>query len=514
MALSSQQLDRALGCVLASALGDALGAPYEFKPALRNHTTPELKRNQMWGKGEWTDDTTMATSILLALANDELNPVPGSPTYTDFLNQIVDGWVTWASSAPKDIGTQTSAVFQKLGTLRRTGAAGPNSALCHRAALDHHQEAGRSAGNGSLMRSSGVVIASLSPQMLALYPQHEQHQVFADFPQDYLEAVTTLVEDVSSLTHIESDATEACVLFTLCALNAVLGAGVIGMAGPLGVLEADRRELWSVRLKQAASIPPWEVPENNYWVVGAALCAYSAINASINLADALTMAVQSGEDTDTVAAITGILAGASYGASTAPGQWRRYLHGYPQLSGQDLLNIALSGLTRGTPDTSWPKAKVLAPTGAPICAAHPGDSGLLVGNLGGLQNLPSDVDAIVSLCRVGTEQIPQKPNREHFALWLIDRPNQNIDTFIALTQAAQLVKELRDEGKKVFLHCQEGISRTPSVAAAYAMMSAGITANEALAELRPVLPHSKPGWYFTDALNLLEEQLEPARNID
>ena len=62
-------IDRAVGAVVASAAGDALGAPYEFGPP--NPEAPcqlEGGGGFGWEPGEWTDDTQMALAVLTVLA--------------------------------------------------------------------------------------------------------------------------------------------------------------------------------------------------------------------------------------------------------------------------------------------------------------------------------------------------------------------------------------------------------------------------------------------------------------
>ena len=54
------------------------------------------------------------------------------------------------------------------------------------------------------------------------------------------------------------------------------------------------------------------------------------------------------------------------------------------------------------------------------------------------------------------------------------RDNPNLD--YVLVDAARTVARLRDEGKVVLLHCVAAYSRTPTVAAAYAMAARGIHA--------------------------------------
>ncbi|MCF8608009.1 ADP-ribosylglycohydrolase family protein, partial [Gordonia sp. HY442] len=41
--LTPEQRDRARGALLGSAVGDALGVPYEFEPALSSTTEPVMK---------------------------------------------------------------------------------------------------------------------------------------------------------------------------------------------------------------------------------------------------------------------------------------------------------------------------------------------------------------------------------------------------------------------------------------------------------------------------------------
>lgn len=80
------------------------------------------------------------------------------------------------------------------------------------------------------------------------------------------------------------------------------------------------------------------------------------------------------------------------------------------------------------------------------------------------------VDAVVSLCRVGQGPIFSQTDVEHVRVWLVDREGENANLHYALDQAARQVLRLRKEGKRVFLHCVAGRSRTPAVAAAYSTL--------------------------------------------
>ena len=74
MTLTSAQLDRAIGVLLGTAAGDALGAAYEFGPP----RGPELEVAMVgggsfgWEPGEWTDDTSMAIAIAEVAATGQV----------------------------------------------------------------------------------------------------------------------------------------------------------------------------------------------------------------------------------------------------------------------------------------------------------------------------------------------------------------------------------------------------------------------------------------------------------
>ena len=121
MTPSAAMVDRAVGAVLASAAGDAMGAPYEFGPP--DPSAPcqlEGGGSFGWAPGEWTDDTQMAVAVLTVLAD-------GS-TDTDEIGQAM---VRWFESGPADVGNQTRAVLgaaSRRGHRRRRGGAGITSA--------------------------------------------------------------------------------------------------------------------------------------------------------------------------------------------------------------------------------------------------------------------------------------------------------------------------------------------------------------------------------------------------
>jgi ADP-ribosylglycohydrolase len=287
--------DRALGAVLASACGDALGAGYEFGPPLPDAEPVTMRGGGTfrWNPGEWTDDTSMAIPILEAAAKGEDFASP------DTLGHIVAAWADWAQDAP-DVGTQTRAVFARLSA--------NTEAAAREAALAVHESTGRSAGNGSLMRTTPLVLAFLG--------------------DGTKRALAEAARRVSDLTHHEEDAGDACVLWT-AAIRHAIRRGTLDARVGIPLLPKHRRAEWLDRIDVAEQSQPVDFTAQNGWVVAAFQAALSAVVRADDAVDALERAVRGGNDTDTVAAIAGGLAGALHGADALPEEWTLLVHGWP-----------------------------------------------------------------------------------------------------------------------------------------------------------------------------------------
>ena len=124
------------------------------------------------------------------------------------------------------------------------------------------------------------------------------------------------------------------------------------------------------------------------------------------------------------------------------------------------------------------------------------EDGLLLGNLPGLPRALDDgADAVVSLCRVGHDDVPAEV--EHVQVWLADRDapaNPNLDLVLADTVDA--LRSLREDGCRVYVHCVGGRSRTPLVAAAYLAQTRGWSGRRALDAVADCLPEVGPNPTF------------------
>ncbi|KQO65144.1 ADP-ribosylglycohydrolase family protein [Curtobacterium sp. Leaf261] len=287
--------DRAVGAVLATACGDALGAGYEFGPPLGEDTLVEMRGGGPfgWSPGEWTDDTSMAIPILEAVARGDRFDDPRT------LGRIVAEWSDWAQDAA-DVGAQTRAVFGRLAANTEDAARA--------AAASVHDETGRSAGNGSLMRTAPLALGFLGDgqkKQLALAARR-----------------------VSDLTHHEEDAGDACVLWTV-AIRHTVQKGSLDVRKGIPLLPRPRRARWLDLLDEAEQSNPVDFTDRNGWVVAALQAAVSAVTRGEDVVDVLELAVRGGADTDTVAAIAGGLAGARFGADALPARWTTLVHGWP-----------------------------------------------------------------------------------------------------------------------------------------------------------------------------------------
>jgi ADP-ribosyl-[dinitrogen reductase] hydrolase len=275
--LTPAQRDRARGALLGLAVGDALGTTLEFS---RRDSRP--RHTEMTGggpfdlpAGAWTDDTSMA----LALAESLL--AQGGLAPLDLMQRFLAWWRDGAYSCTGtcfDIGNVTA---KALGQFERVGdpIAGPI--------------AENTAGNGSLMRVAPAALFALGNRVEAMCIAREQ----------------------SRTTHGAPQALDACAFFTGLLVDAVVD-GRKPTPRPFGGHAAVN----AVAAGSYLGLSRDAVSSSGYVIdtLQAALWAWSE---TTTFEDALVLAVNLGDDADTVGAVTGQIAGAMYGASAIPARW-------------------------------------------------------------------------------------------------------------------------------------------------------------------------------------------------
>ncbi|MGW8333430.1 ADP-ribosylglycohydrolase family protein [Streptomyces sp. NPDC055897] len=277
---------RAAGAVVGSAVGDALGAPFEFGPSgVYARRFPDgvgtMCGGGGWDPGEATDDTQMAVLVADSLLEcDGLEPA-----------DIFRRFQRWAASAPKDIGLQTEDVLT-------------NGEPWDRAAALHFQVNSRAAGNGSLMRATTA----------AVY-----------FASAGREATMAAARRIAALTHGDRAAWEGTAIYHDLIRAALSGADPLAaVPDALAGVHPDHRARWSAVL--APDWHPDDATEFNGAVWPCLGSALWALRATDSFERALGAAIDLGGDTDTVAAVTGGLAGAHYGLHAIPPRWTTPLH--------------------------------------------------------------------------------------------------------------------------------------------------------------------------------------------
>lgn len=418
-------VQRAIGLVLGAAVGDALGAPFEFGAAGeygRLFPQPVLGgRGEMigggafgWEPGEFTDDTQMAMVLAEAiLQTDGYDP------------DTVWTWFRSWSDTAADVGNQT------------------RSALRHASWRDVPQDRASSAGNGALMRAFPLALA-------------------------YLDAPDTVVREVvlhqAALTHPDPAAGWGSWLAVEMMRAALEGDD------PFGRLDACLAELpGGVREGFTEVLAPTWTPNQpaptNGSVWGCLAQAVWAVRTTSSFADAVVAAINLGNDTDTVACVAGAIAGALYGVQAIPSRWTTYVHGsvdtptgrlryrrdHLQQMAQRLLGIA-----------DRPETPPESPAG-PVEVAP----SLHAADLLGANGVPTDW-AVVSLCRT-RDRFNDFPVRRQ--VHLIDEPDEDENPALgdAVRDAVDAVEALLAEGRTVVVHCHGGRSRTGLVLKAWAM---------------------------------------------
>ncbi|MER7766477.1 ADP-ribosylglycohydrolase family protein [Kitasatospora sp. NPDC096140] len=298
--------DRAAGAVLGAAVGDALGAPYEFGPAgafsARFPDTPgELVAGGGWERGEATDDTQMAVLVAESLLErGELD-----------LPDVFDRFRRWAAADPKDIGIQTETVLT-------------SGLPWDLAAAVHFNTTMRAAGNGALMRASTSAVA---------------------FAPAGRRATMDAGRRIAALTHGDRAAWEGTAIFHELVRLALTGADPLdAIPDVLAHVDPDSRERYAAVL--APDWHPDRATEPNGAVWPCLGSAVWALRTTDGFEPALRAAIDLGGDTDTVAAVTGGLAGARYGLAAVPERWTEPLHltlpgfGGPVWRAAELLDLA------------------------------------------------------------------------------------------------------------------------------------------------------------------------------
>jgi len=264
--------DKSLGCFRGLAVGDALGAPVEFSQRGSFVPVTSYRPSTFHGlnAGEWTDDTIMA--LCLAESMIESNGYDSFSVMSSYVKWYKEGY-----NSPKgtcfDIGNQTSTALD---------------IFIDSPFLDKSSQTS-SAGNGTIMRLAPASIVSLN------LSDEDSKKLFT----------------VSALdTHNNSETIESTILFGFI-LKGLLSGKDKNESFDYAV---DLTNNYNNVADNVLSVTDDTVGNSGYVVVSLA-AAWWAFSTTDSFKDAVLKAVNLGGDADTIAAITGQLAGSFYGDS-------------------------------------------------------------------------------------------------------------------------------------------------------------------------------------------------------
>lgn len=275
--------ERARGCAVGAAVGDALGMPLEFGPP---RPAGRLVREMEPGRipaGTFTDDTEMA----LALAQSLLARCPLDPI------DLAQRFVAWHQAGPDDVGIHTSQVLSRIAS----------GVPWEQAVEAVQRQRPDSAGNGSVMRCWPVALAHWDDLDLLMADSFLQSRV----------------------THPHAECVAGSGFVNVALYHLLRGAPPA---------EAVKQALEAVNVPQplrlaieAAPTRRREELRNSGWVRHTVESVVWGLLTTDSFEEAVVQVVNLGNDADTAGTVVGALAGATYGLGAIPLRWREALRG-------------------------------------------------------------------------------------------------------------------------------------------------------------------------------------------
>ncbi|MFO0723567.1 MAG: ADP-ribosylglycohydrolase family protein [Myxococcota bacterium] len=291
---SPSEQSRFRGAMIGAAIGDCLGATYEFQSREKIRLTCGVNTEFLgggpfnWKAGEPTDDTQMSLAIARSIVKS------GGFDQAD----VGKNFVGWLNTKPKDIGGLTR---RTLGAMR--AGMEPQMAGYTAWAFDGFFNA----GNGSVMRSGPA-------SLLTAFKSDQE--------------LTRVAVQSSELTHADT----RCTWGTAAIAKGVslVMKGETDVAKKVAAWLEDKSPTLAASLAKVPELPAEDVRTDGY-VVSTVQAAFWALEHSKNFVDGIIFAANHGEDTDTAAATAGILLGAKYGLDGIPESWRSQVIGKDEI---------------------------------------------------------------------------------------------------------------------------------------------------------------------------------------
>ena len=275
--------DRAAGSILGLAVGDALGAPFEFRRR-REIPDPLPAFELSWmgmPPGTWTDDTALARNLWTSLLENEGAFAP---------DDVLARHLRWLAEGPPDVGNQTRQALEEA----RRGTPEAARAVFERRGPEV------SAGNGSVMYCAPLgVVRARDPERL-----------FVEAPA------------LSAITHWDGRCATACLAVTLAVAALVRGEepAAAVLAAMAAVLDREGGEELEYLVGEAGRAREIDGPAMGFTLFTAGI-ALQVVGEGLAFEAGLRHVVGLGGDTDTNATVAGALLGARHGGNEIPTDW-------------------------------------------------------------------------------------------------------------------------------------------------------------------------------------------------
>ena len=268
--------------IMGVVIGDALGCPVQFesRKEVAKHPVTGMRGYGTFNlpEGSWTDDSSLTLALLESIRR--LGRIDLDDIMENFMKWLYDGEFT-PYGYSYDVGRGTMLAIGRYKKNRKAKKCGGDEEWNN--------------GNGSLMRILPVCIYSSGKLRRGDLTEHDAIQA---------------VHSVGGLTHAHIRSNIACGLYFFM-VDEVLNA------------EGSLRERCYDRLQDLdafATLPADRIKSTGY-VVDALEAAVWSLATTGSFEEALLKAVNLGDDTDTVGAIAGGLAGLYYGYDKIPADW-------------------------------------------------------------------------------------------------------------------------------------------------------------------------------------------------
>lgn len=290
--------------IIGFAVGDAMGVPYEFetREELKKHPVTDMGNLYNYPKGTWSDDTSMTlASMDSIIQSSEIDTIDMA---IKFLEWTRDNKYT-ATGRMFDIGMTTKKALVKFERNQE------NAEECGEAGEFDN-------GNGSLMRMLPIAYYIASHKYYRSYIEDEDYEIYE------------IVKKVSSITHKHEISILGCYIFVKFVLEIIEGKNKKTayeniQDGDYYLFSEEALSRYDRILKgNIKELKEEEIKSTGYIVDTLEAVLWLFLN-SKDYNETILKAVNLGDDTDTISAITGGLLGIYYGEDKIKTEWKNEL---------------------------------------------------------------------------------------------------------------------------------------------------------------------------------------------